>query len=188
MKKIAFAALAAVIAATGASAQSGTYTFTFDHFGLVETGSLGGTLDADGNHFIVSSNGSFTFDGAPFSVVSSTPMSVDTFAGFGGGLRGDGTATMTLDGSYLDYFSGDLGNFVAFAVGDAYQLATQPPFSEYFDGVDNEVFAFDVSNFHASFRADGAVPEPASWALMLGGFGLVGGAMRSRRTNMVAFG
>jgi len=26
-----------------------------------------------------------------------------------------------------------------------------------------------------------SVPEPASWALMLGGFGLVGGAMRSRR-------
>lgn len=27
----------------------------------------------------------------------------------------------------------------------------------------------------------GAVPEPASWALMLGGFGVVGGAMRHRR-------
>jgi len=26
----------------------------------------------------------------------------------------------------------------------------------------------------------GAVPEPASWALMVGGFGLVGGAMRRR--------
>lgn len=29
--------------------------------------------------------------------------------------------------------------------------------------------------------ADGAVPEPASWAMMLCGFGLVGGAMRARR-------
>jgi len=27
----------------------------------------------------------------------------------------------------------------------------------------------------------GAVPEPASWAMMLGGFGLVGGAMRRRK-------
>ena len=35
----------------------------------------------------------------------------------------------------------------------------------------------------------GAVPEPASWALMLGGFGLVGGAMRSRRMKAaVSFG
>ena len=37
-----------------------------------------------------------------------------------------------------------------------------------------------------AFRLDGAVPEPASWALMLGGFGLVGGAMRRRKTS-VAF-
>jgi hypothetical protein len=30
-------------------------------------------------------------------------------------------------------------------------------------------------------EANGAVPEPASWALMLGGFGLVGSALRRRR-------
>jgi hypothetical protein len=33
--------------------------------------------------------------------------------------------------------------------------------------------------------ATGAVPEPASWAMMVGGFGLVGGAMR-RRSGKVA--
>lgn len=32
------------------------------------------------------------------------------------------------------------------------------------------------------------VPEPASWAMMLGGFGLVGGALRSRRKAAVSFG
>ena len=31
-------------------------------------------------------------------------------------------------------------------------------------------------------------PEPASWAMMVGGFGLVGGAMRLRRKGAVAFG
>lgn len=31
------------------------------------------------------------------------------------------------------------------------------------------------------------VPEPASWALMLGGFGLVGGAMRSRKKDAFSF-
>lgn len=30
----------------------------------------------------------------------------------------------------------------------------------------------------------GAVPEPASWAMMIGGFGMVGGAMRRRRANI----
>ena len=33
----------------------------------------------------------------------------------------------------------------------------------------------------------GGVPEPASWAMMLGGFGLVGGALRSRRKAAVSF-
>jgi len=33
-------------------------------------------------------------------------------------------------------------------------------------------------------NAIAGVPEPASWALMLGGFGLVGGAMRRRRVNV----
>jgi hypothetical protein len=32
----------------------------------------------------------------------------------------------------------------------------------------------------------GVVPEPAQWALMIGGFGVVGGAMRRRRTLVVA--
>ena len=34
----------------------------------------------------------------------------------------------------------------------------------------------------------GAVPEPATWAMMLGGFGLVGGAMRRRQRTAVRFG
>ncbi|HMI20648.1 MAG TPA: PEPxxWA-CTERM sorting domain-containing protein [Sphingomonas sp.] len=33
-----------------------------------------------------------------------------------------------------------------------------------------------------------AAPEPASWALMLGGFGMVGGALRSRKRAAVSFG
>ena len=33
-------------------------------------------------------------------------------------------------------------------------------------------------------RGPGAVPEPATWAMMLAGFGLVGGAMRRRRGTL----
>jgi hypothetical protein len=39
-----------------------------------------------------------------------------------------------------------------------------------------------------AYVGTGAVPEPASWALMVGGFGMVGGAMRSRRKAAVSFG
>lgn len=38
------------------------------------------------------------------------------------------------------------------------------------------------------YAANGMVPEPASWALMLGGFGLVGAAMRRRPRTAISFG
>ena len=34
--------------------------------------------------------------------------------------------------------------------------------------------------------AGGAVPEPASWAMLIAGFGIVGASMRRRRANVVA--
>jgi len=55
-----------------------------------------------------------------------------------------------------------------------------------------ELFYWDENSFDNSGRISvnvgGAVPEPASWAMMLGGFGLVGGALRSRRKLAVSFG
>jgi len=46
--------------------------------------------------------------------------------------------------------------------------------------VDNIVF-WDGVHGAAGTQIGAAVPEPASWALMLGGFGAVGGALRSGR-------
>jgi hypothetical protein len=39
--------------------------------------------------------------------------------------------------------------------------------------------AIEVSNFSIT-----PVPEPASWAMMIGGFAIVGAAMRRRRTSI----
>ena len=50
---------------------------------------------------------------------------------------------------------------------------------------DNSIF-WDIGNFRVSVAA--AVPEPASWAMMLAGFGIVGGAMRRRQRTSVSFG
>ena len=44
--------------------------------------------------------------------------------------------------------------------------------------------AFALNRTAATFAA---VPEPASWAFMLGGFGLVGGVMRMRRKAATSF-
>lgn len=43
----------------------------------------------------------------------------------------------------------------------------------------------DSSFLSYSIVSPGAVPEPASWALMLGGFGMIGGALRTRRKTTV---
>lgn len=39
-----------------------------------------------------------------------------------------------------------------------------------------------------NFTGVGGVPEPATWGLMIAGFGLTGGALRRRRTARVAIG
>ena len=54
-----------------------------------------------------------------------------------------------------------------------------------FAETDNQGF-FQAGLDNVSVTGSGAVPEPASWAMMLGGFGLVGGAMR-RRSAAVRF-
>jgi hypothetical protein len=49
--------------------------------------------------------------------------------------------------------------------------------------------AFNVvydATFSATIEAT-AVPEPATWAMMIGGFGIVGAAMRSRRKQTITF-
>ncbi len=39
-------------------------------------------------------------------------------------------------------------------------------------------------DFKFSFSAGAAVPEPATWAMMIAGFGLIGGALRNKRQRL----
>ena len=41
----------------------------------------------------------------------------------------------------------------------------------------------NTAEIYRQFTNAGAVPEPATWAMMLMGFGLVGGAMRRRKVS-----
>jgi hypothetical protein len=45
-----------------------------------------------------------------------------------------------------------------------------------------------ANELNLAANGNGAVPEPASWALMMIGFGAIGSAMRSRRRMAVSFG
>ena len=51
-------------------------------------------------------------------------------------------------------------------------------------GNNNQISDFAPNN--ANLSANGAVPEPATWAMMLIGFGSIGMAMRLRRRAMIA--
>lgn len=57
------------------------------------------------------------------------------------------------------------------------------------EGVEGYIYFGPTDGGRVLINVDGrALPEPASWAMMLGGFGAVGGAMRARRKVAVRFG
>jgi len=74
--------------------------------------------------------------------------------------------------NYLNYFISNL------VVGDTAALFADTSHSNYlYGGADTYLSGLRVA----------AVPEPASWALMLGGLALVGSVMRSRRRSSIRF-
>jgi len=79
---------------------------------------------------------------------------------------------------------GGTGSVLAQVLAGANNPNAFSSFSINFSGT---AHSFVIASGQGAFGIDdinlnGAVPEPASWALMLGGFGLAGAAMRRRRT------
>lgn len=94
-----------------------------------------------------------------------------------GGLAaaiGYNAGTGNQPGTYFE-FAGSRTNG-AFVNGGAYALATNSNV-----GV-NGRYVFNVRNGNVT-PAPGAVPEPATWALMLLGFGAIGSALRRRQSS-----
>jgi len=60
------------------------------------------------------------------------------------------------------------------------------PHAEYFQGNIDAILVFDgVATFAEATRGSTSpAPEPSSWLMMVGGFGLLGAAMRRRKTNI----
>ena len=106
-------------------------------------------------------NGAQNANDATFSAV----VGGDNFATF--------TASSLTPGTWIHYESTGVANFTTTTTFD---------FDYNSFGVPAKDFVIDKVFFGT---AD--VPEPASWALMLGGFGLVGAAMRSNRKLQAAF-
>lgn len=104
----------------------------------------------------------------------------DDGAGFLGSITGGGSAsgTWSTPGYLVDFLAVKAGNYFVL-----YQLAS-PASSGLWDTFDipfrrnprelSHLAFFGVSN-------NGIVPEPATWAMLISGFGLVGASMRRRR-------
>jgi len=122
-----------------------------------------------------------------FSFVYSDPFAVGTTVSIFSGLDGTGSllASALLPGTANAGCDSAISGGANYCPFNAYSIG--------FDGVAKSVVfggeinaqVFDDFTF-GSVTVGGAVPEPASWAMMIGGIGLIGGAMR-RRSVKVAF-
>ena len=80
------------------------------------------------------------------------------------------THTLVTTAGYANYSLSGLATFAGFTI---------------FDNTDSAGLRFQNFSYNS---VSGGAPEPASWALMLSGFGLIGGTLRSRRKVALTFG
>ncbi|MBA2920079.1 PEPxxWA-CTERM sorting domain-containing protein [Sphingomonas sp. MAH-20] len=152
----------------------------------VYSGSVGSqsarpAFGSTGNFATVLTGGSYSIDFAPTKAFSFVLGSLDTYN------------TLTLkyeNGSSQAYIGGQIINDLTFPSGNqisgetngvvTYSVASGPR-------IVGAVFQSSQNSFEVDNLAVAAVPEPAAWALMIGGFGLVGAVSRRRKRQPVAF-
>lgn len=183
MHKFGLAALAAITAFVGTGAQAA---------GLLNGQSVTVNLRVDSQDFgtqtVVLGDGN---DGSYFN---------NTFFDLNGGANGDqfvytsGGQFSSINGGSTVYWT--LSNLDFGQPLTAFNILQQDVSAITIDLLTDTSVSFhyaDVGihpgvNVIGQFVTDAApVPEPASWAMMVGGFALVGGAMRSRRKAAVSF-
>jgi hypothetical protein len=205
VKQLAFGLLASVALFTPAHAAVIVDDFTLDEgafgsgLGVHSTGTqegttLSGVVNQDGSAVTFASTGVLTINGSGQATVVPLSGIIEVLSvNF---ARGWDNVTFS--------FSGDPGTFnlvvnggAAFTAGGNCSICTigsgQNKFTLSGSGITSLAFTFDPGVSTArQFRVDGvsnvpAVPEPATWAMMLLGFGFVGGAMRAtKRRQSVA--
>lgn len=174
MKQYALAALASLLAAA-VPAEATVFTFTQGGYadGATAFGSFVGTdLDANGQI------SSFAGEVSDFSVTFSGGTEVGPFSLGFGDLFG---LVYSLDGILGDDTIGDIEGVLAENFDNGFAVGPGP-----FVLCDGVAECGVVSDFTFSdFTTEGltvtaGIPEPASWALMIGGFGMIGAALRRR--------
>jgi hypothetical protein len=155
-------AVAAICSASFAVPASAQVTYSFSGFSDVIGGPQSFTLTL--NDYLTADR--FVPASAFTSCVSATPCQgfqfnlVDPFNNF-------------TDYSLIDFKDDSSGTFYYFKTPDFAANGTYT----------NEEVGFNLATLTVSGSAN-AVPEPAAWGMMIGGFGLAGMAMRRRRASL----
>ncbi|WP_193743237.1 PEPxxWA-CTERM sorting domain-containing protein [Sandarakinorhabdus sp. AAP62] len=131
----------------------------------------------------------------PFLSTPNFPTYVSGHSSFSGGAAGALTSIFGNNVSFCtpaDPASGVVGNRCFTSLRGA---ADEAGISRIYGGIHFEFDngravnnAFNLGTFVADtqLQRTGAVPEPASWAMLIAGFGLVGGVARRRRVSVVS--
>lgn len=134
------------------------------------------------NYQAVQANSSSTFD---FSNVYDDGRALGKFSLYWGSIDLYNTLTfMKADGTVVSSFTGG-----AFPPADGSQPANVTNRRITFgftqaDAIAKVGFTSSQNAFEFDTIGIAAVPEPASWAMLIAGFGLIGATMRRRRTTM----
>lgn len=151
---IASAALAATLLVTATTASSAVVTETYDYYG------------SDAAFLHVTNNSGSTYTSVSFS---------------GGYAGGSASFTNVTPGSTVDFSLGDNENDFIGSQGTA--LVTLVTGGKTFTKSFTDVLGDpDYTVGPTNLGTIGGVPEPTSWAMLLSGFGLLGGAMRAARS------
>jgi hypothetical protein len=178
MRNLVLAAAAIAALATAGSASAATYIFDFqntdptDAYGAVE---VSGTFTASSTLSSSITNITGNVSGAPAPLVDGAIAGLSGYAGADNTLYGVGanTGNQVSFGGVSFSVGGEDYNLYAYN-GGAWLLASS---------VDS--VGYPQNGTPGTFSVT-AVPEPATWAMMLVGFGGLGAAMRSRRKLVAA--
>lgn len=191
MMRLLFCAIASLLAPVAVSAQPITYTYTAALSGAVNGSQFSGVGTFTG---VADTSSTIAFDGWP-------ALQLDAFSLLLDGVTYDvftpmlffsnneyGIAGFVAKGSEVDGFSFYSPALIDYTGVTEIAADTTSNYVSASFIVDQGILMLNGQgdgSFSATLDA-GAVPEPASWALMIAGFGLLGGSMRRVRARRFA--
>ena len=175
----------------GGSGTTAAGTTVFQNFDSYAPGTLLGTkayaLDtrtstsvrpafgSTGNYESTIGGGKYSVDFAATNVFSFVLGSLDSF---------NKLTLLFSDNTTITYLGGQIIGGLSFISGDQHSPLSNGVVTYRTNGgpfIVGATFTSTSDSFEIDNLARGGVPEPATWALMILGFGAIGGAVRSRR-------